>query len=334
MRILVTGGAGYVGAPAVRLLMQSGHDVWVYDNLSTGHREAVPEGRLILGDLSEAERLDQALVEHRIDTVMHFAASAYVGESVQDPGKYYRNNVVNSLTLVERMRRCCVTRLVFSSSCVTYGYPERVPITEETPQFPINPYGNTKLACERAFADYARAYGFAVAALRYFNASGAAADGTLGEDHDPETHLIPRVIWAALGQIPYVEILGTDYPTPDGTCIRDYVHVEDLAEAHRRVLDLLRPGQFLAYNVATGHGASVRDVIRTVEEISGRAVPVREAPRRPSDPALLVADPSKIMRELGWRPHYPDLKLIVETAWRWHRDHPQGYRSMSRNRAK
>lgn len=327
MRILVTGGAGYVGSPAVRLLVQAGHDVWVYDNLSTGHREAVPPDRLIVGDLSEADRLDQALIEHRIEAVMHFAASAYVGESVTDPAKYYRNNVMNSLTLIERMRRCGVQRLVFSSSCVTYGAPQQLPITEDVPQIPMNPYGNTKLACERAFADYARAYGLAVAALRYFNAAGATADGSLGEDHEPETHLIPRVIWAAMGKIPYVELLGTDYPTPDGTCIRDYIHIEDLAEAHRLVLDRLQPGQFLAYNVATGRGSSVREVIRVVEEVTGRSVPVREAARRPGDPPILVADPSRIQNELGWRPRFPTLRSIVETAWRWHRDHPHGYRS-------
>jgi UDP-glucose 4-epimerase len=326
MRILVTGGAGYVGSHTVRLLMGHGHDVWVFDNLSTGHREAVPDGRLIVADLKDSERLDHALIIHRIEAVLHFAAFAYVGESVTDPGKYYQNNLSATLNLMERMRKAGVSRMVFSSSCVTYGVPEKQPLTEEMPQLPINPYGNTKLAIERALADYAVGYKWGYAALRYFNASGASADGTIGEDHDPETHLIPRVIWAAQGKIPHIEVFGTDYPTPDGTCVRDYVHVDDLAEAHRLVLDRLTPGVGLAYNLATERGSSVREVIKTVEAVTGKRVPIREGPRRAGDPAELTADASKVRRELGWKPQYAELRPIVETAWNWHRTHPNGYK--------
>src|SRR5262245_15377018 len=248
MRILVTGGAGYIGSHAVRHFLARGHDVRVYDNLSMGHRSAVPADRLIVGDLAETSRLDQALVAHRIEAVVHFAAFAYVGESVRDPGKYYQNNLANTLGLLECLRRTKIWRVVFSSTCASYGVPDRVPITEQTPQQPINPYGRTKLAVEWALADYA-AYGLGHAALRYFNASGASPDGSIGEDHDPETHLIPLVIWAAMGRRPHVEVFGTDYPTPDGTCVRDYVHVDDLAEAHLLALERLEPGKGLHYNL-------------------------------------------------------------------------------------
>ncbi len=232
MRILVTGGAGYIGSHTVRVLTARGHDVYVFDNLSFGHPAAVPADRLIVGDLGNADVLDHAILIHRIEAVVHFAAFAFVGESVTDPAKYYRNNVANSLTLFERMRRHGVNRVVFSSTCATYGTPDRMPITEDTPQRPINPYGRTKLMIEQAMADYACAYGWGCTALRYFNASGAAADGSIGEDHHPETHLIPLVFQAAMKQRPHIEVFGTDYPTPDGTCIRDYIHVEDLGEAH------------------------------------------------------------------------------------------------------
>jgi UDP-glucose-4-epimerase GalE len=325
MRILVTGGAGYIGSHAVRLFMARGHDVWVYDNLSFGHRKAAPADRLIVGDLSEIQRVDQAIVAHGIEAVVHFAAFAYVGESVKDPGKYYQNNLVNTLNLLECLRQNKVWRFVFSSTCATYGIPEKVPITESEPQRPINPYGAGKLAVERALADYAPAYGFGYAALRYFNASGASADGVLGEDHDPETHLIPLVIGAAMGQRPAIEVFGTDYPTPDGTCIRDYIHVDDLAEAHLLALEKLTPGKELRYNLGMGKGYSVREVIRTVEEVTDKKVPVREGPRRAGDPPALVASSDKIRRELGWSPKYTDMKPIIETAWNWHKSHPKGY---------
>src|SRR6266542_3984941 len=325
MRILVTGGAGYIGSHAARLFLARGHDVWVYDNLSLGHRGAVPRDRLLVADLAEVHRLDHALLQHRIEAVVHFAAFAFVGESVRDPGKYYQNNLVNTLQLMECMRRHDIGRFVFSSTCSTYGLPSRVPITEDEPQKPINPYGNGKLAVERALADYAAAYGWGYAALRYFNAAGASPDGTLGEDHDPETHLIPLAIQAALGQRPHLEIFGTDYPTPDGTCIRDYIHVDDLAEAHLLALEALGPGKELRLNLGIGRGSSVREVVKTVEEVTGRPVPVKEGPRRPGDPPELVASSEKAQRELGWRPRYTELRPIIETAWNWHRKHPKGY---------
>jgi UDP-glucose-4-epimerase GalE len=325
MRILVTGGAGYIGSHAVRHFLAQGHDVWVYDNLSYGHRAAVPAGRLIVGDLSETQRLDHALLEHRIEAVVHFAAFAYVGESVQHPGLYYQNNLVNTLNLLEVLRRQGIGRIVFSSTCAIYGIPEKVPITEEESPKPINPYGQTKLAVEHALADYNRAYGLAYAALRYFNASGASADGALGEDHDPETHLIPLVFQAIMGQRPALTIHGTDYPTPDGTCIRDYIHVEDLASAHLLALEALAPGKQLQYNLGTGRGYSVREVIQLAEEITGRKVPYTEGPRRPGDPPMLVAASDKVQRELGWKPRYVELRPILETAWDWHRRHPRGF---------
>jgi UDP-glucose-4-epimerase GalE len=325
MRILVTGGAGYIGSHAVRLFLARGHDVWVYDNLTMGHRAAVPGERLLVGDLAEKDRLDQALVAHRIEAVVHFAAFAYVGESVQQPGKYYQNNLVNTLNLLEVLRRHGVGRFVFSSTCATYGVPDQVPITEDQPQRPINPYGSGKLAVEFALSDYAAAYGWGVAMLRYFNAAGASPDGKIGEDHDPETHLIPLVLQAALGQRPAVQVFGTDYPTPDGTCVRDYIHVDDLAEAHLLALEKLTPGQPLRYNLGTGRGYSVREVIGVAEEVTGRRVPVQEGPRRPGDPPALVASAEKAARELGWRARYTDLRAIVETAWNWHRTHPKGY---------
>ncbi len=326
MHILVTGGAGYIGSHAVRLFLDRGHDVWVYDNLSAGHRAAVAAERLIVGDLAESARLDQAVLEHRIDAVVHFAAFAYVGESVRDPGKYYQNNLVNTLSLMECLRRHRVSRFVFSSTCATYGIPERVPITEDEPQKPINPYGAGKLAVERALADYAHAYDWGYAALRYFNAAGASPDGKLGEDHDPETHLIPLVLQTILGRRDHVDIFGTDYPTPDGTCIRDYIHVDDLAEAHLLALERLEPGKGLRYNLGTGRGYSVREVIGVAEEIAGKPARYQEGPRRPGDPPALVASAEKIQRELGWKPRYTELRPIVETAWRWHRDHPRGYK--------
>jgi UDP-glucose-4-epimerase GalE len=325
MRILVTGGAGYIGSHAVKLFLSRGHDVWVYDNLSLGHRAAVPDGRLLVGDLGELARLDNAFVMCRIEAVVHFAAFTYVGESVTEPAKYYLNNLVNTLHLLDTCRRHEVARFVFSSTCATYGLPLKVPITEEEKQQPINPYGNTKLAVEMALADFAAAYQWGYAALRYFNASGASPDGTIGEDHDPETHLIPLVIQAALGQRPALEIYGADYPTPDGTCVRDYIHVDDLAQAHLLALEALRPGTQLKVNLGTGRGYSVREVIRVVEEVSGKQVPIKEGPRRPGDPPYLIADSEKAQRELGWKPRYVELRPIVETAWNWHRTHPRGY---------
>jgi UDP-glucose-4-epimerase GalE len=330
MRILVTGGAGYIGSHAVRLFLARGHDVWVYDNLCYGHRAAVPAERLIVADLAEEQRLDQVLVQHRIEAVVHFAAFAYVGESVRDPAKYYRNNLINTLTLMECVRRHGIGRMVFSSTCATYGVPDRVPISEDEKQQPINPYGTGKLAVERALADYASAYGWGYAALRYFNAAGASPDGNIGEDHDPETHLIPLVLDVALGKRPHIQIFGTDYPTPDGTCIRDYVHVDDLAEAHLLALEQLQPGRGLCLNLGVGHGYSVREVIRTAEEVTGKMIAVKEGPRRPGDPPALVAAAERARAVLGWAPRYSELRPIVETAWNWHRTHPRGYATTGR----
>jgi UDP-glucose-4-epimerase GalE len=325
MRILVTGGAGYIGSHAVRLFLSRGHDVWVYDNLSEGHRAAVPADRLTLGDLSETARLDHTLLEHRIEAVVHFAAFTYVGESVKEPGKYYQNNLVNTLNLLECLRRHGIWRFVFSSTAATYGTPDQMPITEDAPQEPINPYGKSKLAVEAALADYAKAYRWGYAALRYFNAAGASADGKIGEDHDPETHLIPLAIFAAQGKRRHLEIFGADYPTPDGTCVRDYIHVDDLAEAHLLALEQLEPGKGLCYNLGIGHGYSVREVVATVERVTGKRVAIIEGPRRPGDPPFLVASSEKIRRELGWQPRHTELGAIVETAWRWHSTHPRGY---------
>jgi len=325
MRILITGGAGYIGSHAVKLFLARGHDVWVYDNLGLGHRAAVPADRLIVADLAELPRLDHALVTHRIEAVVHYAAFSLVGESVKQPAKYYQNNLVNTLNLMDALRRHGVKRFVFSSTCATYGVPEKVPITEDEKQRPINPYGNTKLAVEHALADYAAAYGWGYAALRYFNAAGAAPDGQIGEDHDPESHLIPIVLQAILGLRPEVEVFGSDYPTPDGTCIRDYIHVDDLAEAHLLALEKLGPGTQLKLNLGTGRGYSVREVIDTAEAVTGKLAPVKEGPRRPGDPPGLVAAAEKGQQELGWKPRFTDLRSIVETAWNWHRRHPKGY---------
>jgi UDP-glucose-4-epimerase GalE len=324
-RILVTGGAGYIGSHTVKQLLKLGHDVTVFDNLSAGHRQAVPPERLVVGDLRDIDHLDHLLVVDRIEAVIHFAALALVGESVKNPAAYYTTNLIYALNLIDRCRRNGIQKFVFSSTCATYGNPTIVPISEDEKQAPINPYGNTKLAVERALADYAAAYPFGYCLLRYFNASGAAADRSLGEDHKPETHLIPIVLQAALGKRPHVEIFGTDYPTSDGTCVRDYIHVDDLAEAHILALGKIGPGSQLAYNVGIGRGYSVREVIETARAVTGKPIPVKETPRRLGDPPVLVANAEKIRRELGWEPKYTDLRSIIETAWAWHNEHPNGY---------
>lgn len=325
MNILVTGGAGYVGSHTARLLERAGHEVWVYDNLSQGHRGAVRPGRLIVGELMDGGLLTETLERKRIDAVMHFAASSLVGESMRQPALYYQNNVTASLSLLEAMRACGVSRMVFSSSTATYGAAKRIPITEDEPQQPVNPYGFAKLVIERALDDYARAYGFAFAALRYFNAAGASADGDLGEDHDPESHLIPLVLEVALGQRRGITLFGDDYPTPDGTCIRDYVHVDDLGDAHLRALERLEPGSGLKLNLGTGRGHSVREVLDVCRQVTGHPIPAEIGPRRAGDPPALVADARRAGAALGWEPRYPELRPIVESAWRWHRAHPDGY---------
>ena len=325
MRVLVTGGAGYVGSHAAKLLAESGHDVTIVDNLAEGHRAAVGKLPLVVADLLDREPIVDLIKQKRIDSVMHFAAFAYVGVSVNEPAKYYQNNIVGTLALLDAMRDTGINRIVFSSTCATYGIPERVPISEDHPQNPINPYGFTKLAIERALADYSHAYGLGYAALRYFNASGAAADGTIGEDHDSETHLIPLVLQVALGQREYAEIFGTDYPTPDGTCIRDYIHVDDLATAHLAALEKLEPRMELKLNLGTGHGVSVQQVIDVCREVTGHPIPARASARRAGDPPQLVADPSAAKRVLGWEAKHKDVRSIIESAWQWHRTHPHGY---------
>jgi UDP-glucose 4-epimerase len=325
MRVLVTGGAGYVGSHAAKLLAESGHEVVVVDNLAEGHRLAVGRLPIVVADLLDRERLVSILEENQIEAVMHFAALAYVGVSVREPAKYYQNNVCGTLSLLDAMRAAKVDRIVFSSTCATYGIPQRVPIDENHPQAPISPYGFTKLVIERALADYSHAYGLGYAALRYFNASGAAADGTIGEDHDPETHLIPLVLQVALGQRDHVDMFGTDYPTPDGTCIRDYIHVDDLATAHLAALEKLQPGMQLKLNLGTGHGASVKEVVDVCRAVTGHEIPTREVGRREGDPRALVADPSAAKRVLGWEAKYKDLRPIVESAWAWHSKHPNGF---------
>lgn len=327
MNILVTGGAGYVGSHAVRCLEANGHQVWVYDNLVYGHRGAVKADRLIEGDLLEGEKLRAAFKEHKIEAVMHFAAYAFVGESVTNPAKYYQNNVVGTLSLLDAMRDCGVQRIVFSSTCATYGIPHTVPIPEDHSQQPINPYGFTKLVIEQALADYAHAYDLGYAALRYFNASGAAMDGSIGEDHQPETHLIPLVLEVALGKREHITIFGTDYPTADGTCIRDYIHVDDLATAHLAALERLEPGKAIKLNLGTGRGASVREVIDLCQEVTGKPIKVVEGERREGDPPELVANPKSALDTIGWRAEHQDMRSIIESAWNWHKDHPAGFES-------
>lgn len=325
MNVLVVGGAGYIGSHAVKMLGQAGHEVWVYDNLSRGHRQSVPTGRLIEGEVADQRRLVDVLKEKKIDAVMHFAAFALVNESVLDPSLYYRNNVIAALELLDAMRAADVKRIVFSSTTATYGEPENIPIPETTPQHPINPYGFTKLVIEQALADYAAAYGFGYAALRYFNAAGADPDGEIGEDHDPESHLIPIVLQVALGQRERITIYGDDYPTADGTCIRDYIHVCDLADAHLRALARLEPGKGICLNLGTGRGTSVREIIQSCRKVTGHAIPEVIGQRRAGDPPELIADARRAREELGWIPKYTDVDEIVKTAWNWHKNHPRGY---------
>jgi UDP-glucose 4-epimerase len=325
MNVMVVGGAGYIGSHAVRQLIDAGHEVCVYDNLSRGHREAVPDGILVEGDLADRPKIVATLRQRKIDAVMHFAAFALVNESVNDPSLYYRNNVIAALELLDAMMEADVKKIVFSSTTATYGEPNVVPIPESTPQQPINPYGFTKLVVEQAMADYAAAYGLAYAALRYFNAAGARADGTIGEDHDPETHLIPIVLQVALGQREQITVFGDDYDTPDGTCVRDYIHIDDLGDAHLRALQRLEPGKGLCVNLGTGQGTSVREIIEACREVTGHAIPEVMGRRRAGDPPKLIADARLAKQTLGWTPQYTEVKAIVETAWRWHKSHPHGY---------
>ena len=327
MKVAITGGAGYVGSHALIELKRAGHQPIVVDNLSEGHAQAVGDCPLIRVDLADEDAVCEVLSRNRVEAVMHFAASAYVGESVVAPEKYYLNNVVNTLKLLRAMRKTGVQRIVFSSSCSVYGAPKSTPITEDFALSPINPYGRTKATVEGILEDYGHAYGLRYASLRYFNAAGAMPDGSLGEDHKPETHLIPLVIRAALGLEKCVRIYGTDYPTPDGTCVRDYVHVLDLGTAHVMALGALDKHSPRIYNLGTGRGYSVKEVTEAVKQVSNRDVPVREERRRPGDPPALVGSPQKINTELGWQPRFASLQDIIETAWRWHSTHPSGFAS-------
>lgn len=323
--ILVTGGAGYIGSHVARALRLSGRHVLVYDNLSAGHRAAVPAGELVVGDVADTARVRGLMVAHGVTAVMHFAALLSVGESVRDPASYYRNNVSGTLAVLEALVQAGVGQFILSSTAAVYGEPEQTPIREDHPTHPINPYGETKLAVERALPHFERAYGIRSISLRYFNAAGADPDGTLGEDHRPETHLIPLAVDAALGR-GTLEVYGDDYPTPDGTCLRDYVHVSDLADAHLLALERLEAGgASTVYNLGNGRPFSVLEVIQAVERAAGRPVAWRLAPRRAGDPAVLFASSDRIASELGWRPRFTDLESIVATAWRWRAEHPQGY---------
>ena len=325
MKILVTGGAGYVGSHAVRRMQESGHDIWVYDNLSTGHRESVSAGQLIEGDLSDQSHLQSVLADQAIDVVMHFAASTLVGESVANPGKYYRNNVLGTLCLLEAMQHTGVRKLVFSSTTAVYGEPDSMPIHEGLSRVPVNPYGQSKYIVEEMLSDYSKAHGFGCVALRYFNAAGAASDGSIGEDHDPESHLIPLVLQVALGQRNNITLFGSDYPTPDGTCVRDYVHVDDLAQAHELALGQLEQGTSLYLNLGSETGTSVREVIEACRRVTGHPIPVLDGERRAGDAPILVADSSLARKVLNWAPRFTEIEQIVQSAWKWHQAHPRGY---------
>jgi len=345
MRVLVTGGAGYIGSVVADELLQAGHQVVVFDNLSRGHRPAVPKNaELVVGDLADRASLGHLLSSREIDAVMHFAALIEAGESMKSPEDFFRNNTANALTLIEAMLAAQVRRFVFSSTAALFGNPERTPIEEDDPVHPTNAYGESKLLVERMLSWFHQIHGLRYASLRYFNAAGASRPDR-GEAHQPETHLIPRILAVALGRAQHVNIFGADYPTPDGTCVRDYIHVSDLARAHLLALDALEnhnPSIYnpliynpliynpliynpLIYNLGSGQGFSVRQVVEVARAVTGHPIPVIESPRRAGDPAVLVASSRKIQRELGWQPKFPDLKTIVESAWQWHRTHPDGY---------
>jgi UDP-glucose 4-epimerase len=325
MRVLVTGGAGYIGSVVTEQLVSDGHQVVVYDNLSKCHAEAIVDGAdFVEGDLLEGDKLKETLRDNKIEAVIHMAASSLVGESVQQPAKYYHNNVVAGLVLLDAMRTCDVKKIVFSSTAAVYGEPEKQPIVESDPTNPTNTYGETKLAFERAMHWNEGAYGLRYASLRYFNAAGATEQ--CGEDHDPETHLIPITLQAAAGKRTHVEVYGDDYPTSDGTCIRDYIHVVDLARAHILALGILEERSAI-YNLGCGgDGYSVKDVIETARRVTGKEIPVRVGPRRPGDPAVLIASSDRIQDELGWQPQFQDLGVIIDSAWRWMLVHPEGYK--------
>ena len=326
MSVLVTGGAGYIGSHTVAELLDAGEETIVLDNLRKGHKKSVLGGKFYHGDLRDPEFLDRVFSENEIEAVIHFAADSLVGESVSDPLKYYNNNVVSTLRLLTKMKEASVNKIVFSSTAATYGEPENIPILETDRTMPTNPYGETKLTVEKALKWADAAYGTKYVSLRYFNAAGAHASGIIGEDHNPESHLIPIVLQAAMGKREAVGIFGQDYGTPDGTCIRDYIHVTDLAQAHVLALKRLREGGASSiYNLGNGKGFSVKEVVELAREVTGVAIKAVVTGRRSGDPAVLVASSDKIIRELGWKPKYNDLKVIISTAWNWHKNHPEGF---------
>ena len=326
MAVLVCGGAGYVGSHCLEVLQKAGYTCIVVDNLSRGHAQAVGNAPLLVGDISDAHFLDQVFTEHRIDAVLHFAAASQVGESMQNPILYYENNLCATVTLLKAMLRHGVTQIVFSSSAAVYGEAQQVPITENSPKQPTNPYGETKLAMERLMHWCSQAYGLRYVSLRYFNAAGASPSGLIGEDHTPETHLIPLVLWAAQGRREKISVFGTDYPTPDGTCIRDYIHTTDLAQAHLLALQYLENGGASdCFNLGSQNGLSVLEIIKAAKQVTGVDFPVEFAPRRAGDPAVLVASNQKAKEILGWIPQCSDAQSILQSAWQWHREHPNGF---------
>ena len=327
MKILLTGGAGYVGSACLRWLLRHGHDPIAYDNLLEGNPPAVPDAatRLIVGDIADTNHLAEVLRQHGIEAVMHFAALASVPDSIADPEAYYRVNVVGTKSVLDAMRTAGVRKILFSSTAATYGFHADMPLLETSPQTPETPYGTSKLAAEWLIKDYARAYNLGYTLLRYFNASGADPDGEFGEDRRHEAHLIPLIFQAAIGRRPKVIVYGNDYPTADGSCVRDYIHTSDLAQAHQLAVESLEPGMGRAYNLGSGTGASVLEVLHACETAAGRPIPYEVASRRPGDPAILIASPEKITRELNWSPRHSSIDEIAQTAWNWHQRHPQGY---------
>jgi len=325
MKILITGGAGYVGSACLRYVAEQGHEVMAYDNLVMGHAGAVDGHPLVEGDIADTDLLTRTLKDFGADAVMHFAAATYVGESVEDPEYHYRNNVGGTLSLLNAMRAADVSRMLFSSTCATYGMTQSDTMSEATPQDPFSPYARTKLAVEWMIRDFAAAYGMGFTLLRYFNASGADADGRHGEDHRPENHLIPLVLEVPLGKRAGIMVFGDDYPTPDGTCIRDYVHTRDLASAHLLAIEATAEGTREVFNIGTGNGQSVMEIIEACEAVTGQSIARSIVDRRPGDPPRLVAEPTKLKTQLGWKPEYSDIKDTIATAWAWHQAHPDGY---------
>lgn len=325
MRIIMTGGAGYVGSACLRWMLRNGHEAWAFDDLSTGNSASVPDGHLFTGDIRDVDALARAAVEVQADVLMHFAALAIVPESIDEPDRYWDINVHGTMRVLDAARAAGIARVVFSSTAATYALTDEMPITEESLQLPATPYGSTKLAAERMIVDYAAGHGIGAACLRYFNAAGADVEGGHGESRDHETHLIPLILSVAAGQREQVLIFGDDWDTRDGTCVRDYVHVADLASAHALVAEAIRPGRVEAYNVGNGDGTTVLEVLKACERAVGRRIAHQFAPRRPGDPATLVASPEKLVKRLGWAPKYGSIDAIVDSAWAWHRDHPNGY---------